>query len=406
TRRKAKGNGESIGTPTPEPTTARRSSRRAPSSGVKESEIVPSLIPTETPQPKKARSKGARKSSTKRRGPGSSAKRRRTKYKDDDSTVEENSTKEEEDVMTEIGLEDEGTETGSLKRKRPTRGTYDTVASGSGVKSSQTPRGRNTRSVQGDLQVFALSKADGHYFAGRLLHRDSSGNCFVEFRDRSTALLQLDQIRRLELRLGDEVLWEEEMVGWTVTGFHLDSKGQHQVTTELYGTKTCHRLEEIRITACSIISQWEDRKLNPASAMILSLPIRDDGSVKPSTSAVKPSAEKPRPTQFLREFAIIGTHINEQTLRELSVTGARNTSHWTDVINFGEHREERRWRLLREESGKVQSRNLEGISRIFMVANAPYATPKYLMALALGVPCVSLAWLTEMAVEVRDILAL
>ncbi|KAL0071325.1 hypothetical protein AAF712_001181 [Marasmius tenuissimus] len=399
---KAKGKGKAAATPEPSKTGTLTRTRRA-ATRQKDVEVVPSSIPDETPAPKrttrpKATQKSSTKSSAKRKGTGgSSAKRRRTKYADDDSTVEGESSKDE-DTMTEIAPDEDYVGTSSLKRKRAPKNTYDTVGSNS-VRSSQTPRGRGSKPAASGLQVFALSKADGHYFAGTLLHRDASGCCFVEFMDKSTVLLQLDQIRRSELRLGDEILWEEEMVGWQVTGLQVDKKGGIQVKTQLYGTEATHRLEEIRITMRTIMSHWENRKFEPSCAEILSLPVRDNGSVKPSTSSVKPAINKKRPSQFLREFAIIGTHISESVLKELAITGARNTGQWTDVLSFGEHCDDRRWRLLKEDCGKIERMDLEGISRIFLVANAPYATPKYLMALALGVPCVSPAWLTEMVKE-------
>ncbi|EEB93495.1 hypothetical protein MPER_07835, partial [Moniliophthora perniciosa FA553] len=376
-RRQEKGNGKAATTPARNvspavaTSTGRRTTRRTRVEG---EEVVPSSIPEETPEHKRSRRKAIAKT-RKAPTPGPSNKRRRQ------PTIKEEPESEDDDNMTEATADEYSEPTPSSNKRKRSGVTADSIASTTS-KATRTPRRRPPKNPE--LRVFALSKPDGHYFAGTLTHRESSGNYVVAFADKSTASLTVDHIRKCDLRLGDQVLWEDEMIGWTVKGLEEDAAGDLVVTAELDGVRTKHYLPGIRIAMRTIESEWEGRKLDVTCHSIASLP-RKDNPLRPSNTAMTPSRDlgpKQRPDQFLKQFAIVMTLPNEEDFRHLSDVGAALLNGWEDAIAFPIERVEghRAWYMKKEDVHWIN----EDATRIFLVANASFPTPKYLMALGIG----------------------
>ncbi|KAI3610842.1 dna damage repair protein [Moniliophthora roreri] len=367
--------------------TGRRTTRRM---HAEEEEVVPSSVPKETPEPKRLRRKAAAKT-PKAPTPGPSNKKRHH------PTIKEEPELEDDDNMTEVTADEYSEPTPSSNKRKRRGNTVESVASTTS-KATRTPRRRPPKNPK--RMVFALSKSDGHYFAGTLTHCESTGNYVVQFADKSTASLTVDHIRKCDLRLGDEILWEDEMIGWTVKGLEEDAAGNLVVTAELDGVRTRHYLSDIRIAMQTIESQWDGRKLDVSCQSIVSLPRKDNTQLRPSNTIMTPSKDlgpKQRPEQFLKQFAIVMTLPNEEDFKHLSDVGAALLNSWEDAIAFPIERVEghRAWYMKKEDVRWIN----KDATRIFLVANASFTTPKYLMALALGVPCVSATWLAEMVAE-------
>ncbi|KAK7054780.1 hypothetical protein VNI00_003243 [Paramarasmius palmivorus] len=184
-------------TASPAVATSRRSNRRTRAT---EDEVVPSSVPEETPKPKRPK-RGASRAT-----PGSSRKKRRTETDDEVIKTEPDAT---DDGATTEATADEDTVPSTLKRKLQ-RSTVEPL-----------------RLVRNDL-VPPLADAS------RAPNTDNTGNYVVEFSDKSSASLTLEHIRRCELRIGDEVLWEEEMIGWKVTAWQGEAE-ETIVSLELEG---------------------------------------------------------------------------------------------------------------------------------------------------------------------------
>ncbi|KAK7054779.1 hypothetical protein VNI00_003242 [Paramarasmius palmivorus] len=157
---------------------------------------------------------------------------------------------------------------------------------------------------------------------------------------------------------------------------------------------------------CTIETHWNDRRFDPDSPVLAALPRRNSGTCpRPSTAPTpaKSLGRCKRPQQYLKGFGIITTLPNEGDIGHISKVGALLIGSWDAAIKFPITRVDSMWH------GWYMKRSdvvwiLPNTSRIFLVTNAPYTTPKYLLAAALGIPCVSLTWVTDMRRErtIRD----
>ena len=68
---------------------------------------------------------------------------------------------------------------------------------------------------------------------------------------------------------------------------------------------------------------------------------------------------------------------------------------WNDILTFqGKHtRGDKRWTI---DANDIKVQKPKGVDRIFLISNDYSQKPKYLIALALGVPCVDAKWIRQM----------
>ncbi|KAF8343889.1 uncharacterized protein EI90DRAFT_3027471 [Cantharellus anzutake] len=95
-------------------------------------------------------------------------------------------------------------------------------------------------------------------------------------------------------------------------------------------------------------------------------------------------------TKCFMKMAILTTGITPEMRAELTSrirrAGGRLYDSWDDIIEFGKGRSDIRWK---------QSLINSDVRKVILISSSPTTTPKYLMALALRIPCVSEQWIYD-----------
>ncbi|KAG6898357.1 hypothetical protein C0992_009032 [Termitomyces sp. T32_za158] len=262
-------------------------------------------------------------------------------------------------------------------------------------------------------RVFALWKQDSCYYSGSVYADVGGGIYEVHFDDRAKAHVHIDQMRVLDLRVNDDV-----MIPNIMRGFKVDSVDK-LASSQLVGVCLDEEIKEmdlasLRIAAKTISAAWQDRTLSRHSIVpiIKSEPSR--ASPAPSGLSSVPSRRPGRGHIFEKTaFVVSVSYIEDHREREKENLLSRIRSNaglivndWQDVLNmqgtYSMHNN--RWVIKKREARWIGNEN---IARIFLVADHPSFKPKFLLALALGVPCLKVEWLydTVAAGEEKDWLA-
>ncbi|KAF8077869.1 hypothetical protein FPV67DRAFT_1662656 [Lyophyllum atratum] len=329
---------------------------------------------------------------------------------------------DDEDDGTEPADEDymdpDFTAASSRKRKRSVLPSKTTKANSKVSKKTMkvpsiTPSTRQAKrlrsatstSKMGDLEptrVFALWKQDGHFYPGTV-HSDMGGARYtVHFDDSTEGVVALDQMRLLDLRVGDDVLVPKLARGVKVVDVaKLESSGFVSVRTDSGITEVT--LQAIKIASKTISYAWKDRTISPDTLVTTVKPERVKPSPTPSklSLASGPSIRGPRTSIFDKTAlaVTISSNGNWEKEKESVMSAVRNNggsviNDWSDVIRMdGKHSNgNHRWVIRKADA---QWTGKDEIERVFLVADDSSLKPKFLIALALGIPCLAVSWLHD-----------
>ena len=246
-------------------------------------------------------------------------------------------------------------------------------------------------------KVFALWKQDAAYFAGIVGERVGSLDRFkIQFDDGDEDVVDLKNLRRLELRVGDRVSVVESHEKATVVN----------VDRQIYGTVVVQSTDEptsefdvevigIKIQSRAINAQWEDRTIHSDEIVTL----------VPTTKSETPTSLRNSSTGLNKKKALAKVGIvvtlsvgslrekeKEAILRVIRNIGGTVLDDWSDIFSLaGEYSSnKKRWVIT---SDSIGTETKLDIQQVFLLSDAANAKPRYLTALALGIPCVSITWL-------------
>jgi len=314
------------------------------------------------------------------RGAGPSSRKRKRGAKTTDSKV----SKADSRVSTKSNKPSFNTP--STRQNKRLRSVVSTSASRSGV--------------GGATRVFALWKQDGHYYSGVVHSIPARSRYLVEFDDATQGTINIDQMRQCELRVGDDVIIAGRSRSAKVVNLVSDNVVSVNVDDEYLEVE----MPDIRIASKTISYAWKDRKLSPESIVTVVKPARPlKSSPSPSKQSVLSTASSRR-----KVFAKIGLVVtlsagNENWERDkdrvmlaIKNNGGTVIDDWASIIHMdGKHsHSNQRWIVHKDQ---VQWNGKEGIERVFLLADDANQKPKYLIALALGIPCLSVNWLHDSA---------
>ena len=249
-------------------------------------------------------------------------------------------------------------------------------------------------------RVFALWKQDGHYYSG-IIHSIEVGDKYmVKFDDGTTAVVNIDQMRRCELHVGDDVLVANRTRGSKVV--NVDKATNDFVTINLDDDIVDFEIRDIRIAHKTIAYTWRDRALS-ADAIVATVK-----PTKPSPSPSKLSVTSVPPVRGYRKKVLAKTGLivtlsaangNWEKDKEDVMNGVKNSGGFviddlSAVVQMeGQHSmNNNRWVIEKADAHWIGSIEIE---RLFLLADDPNQKPKFLIALALGIPCLSTTWLRD-----------
>ena len=268
------------------------------------------------------------------------------------------------------------------------------------VSSSRAASGLATR-------VFALWKQDSYYYSGTV-HCHSNGSStkyLVKFDDGTQDNIDVSKLRRCELTVDDEVILVGDDRRAKVKEIQ---NNQPAVTVEVDDGDEVEvfdvDVQDIRIAGRTIQNQWQDRVLT--QEMIT--PVLNPKPLKATPSPSKASLLSATSTKGGRGKALnrVGLVItsspgndNWEKIRDNVILTIKNNGgtvieDWSHIFPMdGIHsNSNKRWVAV---ANDVRWVSKDGIQRVFLLADDANQKPKFLIALALGIPCLSFDWLHD-----------
>lgn len=249
-------------------------------------------------------------------------------------------------------------------------------------------------------RVFALWKQDGHYYSGNVHSIEVGGKYTIKFDDGTTATVNIDQMRRCQLHVGDDVLVANRTRGCKVVS--VDKQADSFVAINLDDDIVDFEIRDIRIAHKTIAYTWRDRVLSADTIVATVKPTK----LSPSPSKLSVTSVPPVRGYRKKVLAKTGlivtlsaTNGNWEKDKENIMNGVKNTGGFviddlsTVVLMEGQHSmNNNRWVI---EKADAQWIGGDDIERLFLLADDPNQKPKFLIALALGIPCLSTTWLRD-----------
>ncbi|CAL1704626.1 unnamed protein product [Somion occarium] len=313
-------------------------------------------------------------------------------------------------------------QTRSRKRKRTAsvkvkREPKSTVKRGN---VSPTPSRPPKRQKSGSValtptRVFALWKDDNCYYSAVVheLSKGSIGRFLVKFDDGDKDYLDVRKLRLCQLQEGDHVLFDHGERG-TIVEVSGDAPNDTVLVEVDDGAALIRqkmRVRDVRIAGRTLQSEWKDRMLQPDEII----------------TAVRPRAVKPSPAQSRMSLASAGSSKSIRSrilgktgfvitmspgnsdwdsekktiMASVKTSGGHVFDDWGQVFKMEGRSSQggKRWII---EEGDVTFMKPE-LDRVFLLSDQCNRKPKFLIALALGIPCLSLDWLEACIREKNDV---
>ncbi|EKM82613.1 hypothetical protein AGABI1DRAFT_104539 [Agaricus bisporus var. burnettii JB137-S8] len=294
----------------------------------------------------------------------------------------------------------------SLKRKRgrPPKSKDNIVAAVTPItRLTKRLKSGSTTSTANATRVFALWSGNKLYYPGIVSESVGDGRYNIKFDDDAEGTVSTDDMRVYNLRTGDLVRVNSKKKDCRVHKVNLRT---NMVTLEIDGETEDVSMKAIGISVKNITSTWNDRHIDKRSIAPAIRFSDNKPSPSPSRSAASfLSAKGSRlPPKFLPGVGLIvslsGNGTNDRTK-----DGRLRTEILNAVRDSGGVLVDDLFKYLRMDLSHSSNRwvgdstNVQWVGeprelqRLFLLADDCNHKPKYLMALALGIPCLSVEWL-------------
>lgn len=280
--------------------------------------------------------------------------------------------------------------------------TSDTSAPSTRAVKSLRPIASTSRAltVQPATRVFALWRQDGHYYSGTVHSLHAGTRYLIKFDDDTEDQVDITRIRRCELRVGDAViLGHGDLRGTVVDVSRMDS-GTVRVEINDGSDSYCD-IQDIRVAARAILYHWKDRTLTADSIVTIVQPKPLQATPTPSILMSATSARQKKPftkTGFVVTLTVGNKNpeqMKDDVMLAIKHNGGTVIDDWSNIFCMeGVHSQSNKRWTTSQESFKFKPRpEFEGLERVFLVADDYNQKPKFLVALALGIPCLSYDWM-------------
>ena len=286
------------------------------------------------------------------------------------------------------------------------------TASGTPTLQGVTPQrggSKRIRSLPGSLRdiaqsdctrVFAQWPLCKHFYAGFIHSRSPVQSDFyvVRFDDGTECPVHISNLRQSELEEGDEVF----VIGYRQSGRvtatdRWDTEGYVRVRVDTGGELDV-KAGSIKVHESIIDGCWGERLVHENSICTM---LQAQGLTSSTTKSAAVNGTST--SKFLKRIGFVvtmkssvdkdRTHISDL----IKNNGGKVIDDWANIFPFSPIQTDRSW-VARQSD--VKHKDL-GIQTVFLLADEPNQKPKYLVALALGIPCVSTQWLLECCDQVR-----
>ena len=340
--------------------------------------------------------------------PRSTAGTSRIDYRETSDEDEDSDVEREQSAAPTVPLSDtvdDDMDVGSSTSRKRKRGVSESAKStrsfrgGSKaarmVSESPAPSASKKRK-SGHVRVLALWKKERTYYLGSITRPSTSpGYYHVDFDDGYDDDVQIDDIRRGELRVGDVVLFGPKEKKAAITD--ISQVAAKRVTVELEAaphTVYVISFAEVKVhgrTAAG--SVWEDRKLT-----------EDDLAGFVTRKAPKLFER----TAFVLTYSPVTADIDAKK-RELTglvkSQGGLVLKDWMQLFSLdGDYSSTNRW-SIRKEDVRLRDAMKGKVNKVFLVSDDTSTKARFLIALALGIPCLDVQWLYDVIAKVSDIIA-
>ncbi|KZT28445.1 hypothetical protein NEOLEDRAFT_1154372 [Neolentinus lepideus HHB14362 ss-1] len=253
-----------------------------------------------------------------------------------------------------------------------------------------------TRRLREPTRVFALWKQDGHYYPG-VIHASTlePNRYIVHFDDGTAETVEVAKMRRCQLGKGDNVLIGKGQRAKVLDAQGSDSNSMVRVEVDdRDGTENVEvTVGDIQIAGRTITSHWKDRLLVPSAIVTVQ---QSKMKQSPSVSHAQDMLNK---AIYKTGFVISSSSTSPQVEKEkadavsiIKTAGGVLVDDWSSVVSIDGQFSSSGNCWVAYRSG-VKWSGSDDIAKIFLLSDDCTTKPKFLMALALGVPCLDIRWI-------------
>ncbi|KAI0093723.1 hypothetical protein BDY19DRAFT_269440 [Irpex rosettiformis] len=390
----------------------------------------------------------------KRRGRKAVAPKPKTPIRSHDDDSEEEEEREEsnnaiaEDQRTELaddddvmGVDDSLPAPGSSSRKRKRVVPASTARSTRSIRSSAraggstakkltrttttTPVARSTKRIKleslaelktsGATRVLALWRQDSYYYCGTVFSQTASGKYWIHFDDDSQDEVSIQHLRALDFQPGDSVTSIEgggkgADFNASVISISCTVPGEECVVIDdgIYEEKEVEAWR-LKVVWKSVDHEWEGRRLQGWQIDPYEKPPKaSTPSVQSVTSSDTVGGNQKGRFLAKMGFAVSLTNGDGALERRNELNDMIKAHGGTVVPDWGEifsmngtcEIQGKRWVWRKDDVKLLKNGPGNGkFNQVFLLANDANQKPKFLIALALGIPCLDVEWLEDCVKE-------
>ncbi|KAH7340178.1 hypothetical protein B0J17DRAFT_650238 [Rhizoctonia solani] len=245
----------------------------------------------------------------------------------------------------------------------------------------------------------------GNYFFGSIVAPEIKGRCAIDFDDGTSSKVPLTRIRRAALRVGDELQVTDEVGSVsdaTVIGTsNWETKRKVRVSIIEDGKEVRKEVDgrAISISTKIVGKSWGDRMFSedpPAPST------KRKGAVVQGGTTAR-SGLKLAGYAFVLTLKAEDVGVSEKELEgwkaklraKIEGQGGVVVDEWEELFTVRGKADANGWYAQDLALKYVGGASWPDVHKIFLLSGRVGTTPKYLMALALGVPCLSYKWVDE-----------
>jgi len=261
--------------------------------------------------------------------------------------------------------------------------------------------------TQPATRVFALWKQDGHYYSGTTHSLQAGTRYLVKFDDDTEDTVDITRLRRCELRVGDAVIINQGDFRGTVVDVGQMESGSVRVEIDdgSEPVNSNYDIKDIRVAARTILSRWKDRTLTADSIVTIVRPKPLQVTPSPSKMSLMSAASVKLKKPFTKTGFVVTLTIgnkNPEQMKDsvmlaIKQNGGTVIDDWSSIFSMeGAHsHSNKRWTASQDDFKFRPKPGFEGLERVFLLADDCNQKPKFLIALALGIPCLSHEWMRD-----------
>ncbi|OCH92215.1 hypothetical protein OBBRIDRAFT_727222 [Obba rivulosa] len=293
---------------------------------------------------------------------------------------------------------------------RPTRSTTGTPLN-KAVKKRSVSSSVLLEQNPDATRVFALWKQDNHYYTG-IVHSMASDNpprYLIKFDDNTEDRVDATKLRMCLLKAGDHVMMgtnmraivvEDTMSGATDVCVRFNNSDDDDAMVV--------PLNNVRIASRTLLSRFKDRVLDPKDIIPAIGPAPFKPSPSPNRLSLASDGSAKGNRKLFSKTGLVVTlgpgnddweRVKDRLMLSIRNHGGAVVEDWCDIFTLDGTFSQGNKRWIGEKDD-IRWIERDDIDRVFLLSDDANQKPKFLIALALGIPCLSTEWL-EVSINER-----